>query len=63
MSATVSRVRAALLLVTNPKRALAILVSAIGVFLYVWFAAVRAVPGVERRKAAVRATRARRSGA
>ena len=63
MSATVRRVRAALFLVTNPKRLLAILVSAIGAFLYVWFAAVRAVPGVKRRKAAFRASRPRRSGA
>jgi hypothetical protein len=63
MSATVLRVRAALFLVTNPKRVLAIIVSAIGAFLYVWFAAVRAVPGVKRRKAAFRAARPRRSAA
>ena len=63
MSATVRRVRAALFLVTNPKRVLAILVSAIGAFLYVWFAAVRAVPGVKRRKAAFRASALTRSGA
>jgi hypothetical protein len=63
MSATVRRVRAALFLVTNPKRLLAILLSAIGAFLYVWFAAVHAVPDVKRRKAAFRASRPRRSGA
>lgn len=63
MSATVRRVRAALFLITNPKRVLAILLSAIGAFLYLWFAAVRAVPGVKRRKAAVRAARPRSSGA
>jgi len=61
MSATVRRVRVALLLVTNPKRVLAIFVSTIGAFLYVWFASVRAVPGVKRRKAAFRASRSRRS--
>ncbi len=63
MSATVRRVRAALFLVTNPKRVLAILVSAIGASLYVWFAAVRAVPGVKRRKAAFRTARSRGSDA
>ncbi len=63
MSATVRRVRAALFLITNPKRVLAILLSAIGAFLYLWFAAVRAVPGVKRRKAAFRAARPRSSGA
>jgi hypothetical protein len=60
MSATVRRVRAALFLLTNPKRVLAIVVSTVGALLYVWFAAVRAVPGVKGRKAALRATRARR---
>lgn len=61
MSATVRRVRTALFLLANPKRLLAIFLSAIGTFLYVWFAAVWAVPGVKRRKAALRASRRRRS--
>lgn len=60
MSATVRRVRAALFLLTNPKRVLAIGVATIGTLLYVWFAAVRAVPGVKGRKAALRAMRERR---
>jgi hypothetical protein len=60
MSATVSSVRVLVLLVTRPKRVLALVASTIGAMLYVWFAAVRAVPGVKRRKAALRATRARR---
>jgi hypothetical protein len=34
-------------------------VALVGSLLYVWFAAVRAVPGVRRRKAAARAARRR----
>jgi len=63
MSATVRRVRAALFILTNPKRVAAIVVSSIAAFLYVWIAAVRAVPGVKSRKAALRASRARGSRA
>jgi hypothetical protein len=63
MSATVGRVRGLLILLSRPKRVLGALVSMIGALLYVWFAAVRAAPGVKRRKATLRATRAeRRSG-
>ena len=54
MSATIASVRGLLFFVLHPKRLLALVASAIGAFLYVWFAAVRAVPGVRRRKAAAR---------
>jgi len=38
----------------NPKRILLALVAVISGFLYVWVAAVRAVPGIKRRKADAR---------
>ncbi len=38
----------------NPKRLLAALVALASGALYLWIAAVRAVPGVRRRKAAAR---------
>ena len=63
MSASVRRVRWLVLILTKPKRALAIFASLLGVVLYVWFAAVRAVPGVRARKRAFRASRARRPSA
>jgi hypothetical protein len=50
MSATIARVRALLSLVLHPKRLLALLGGLLGAALYVWVAAVRAVPGVQRRK-------------
>jgi hypothetical protein len=54
MSATIASVRGVLFFVLRPKRLLALVASVIGAFLYVWFAAVRAVPNVKRRKAAAR---------
>ncbi len=54
MSATIARVRAVLYLLLNPKRLLALIAGVTGASLYVWFAAVRAVPGVEKRKAVAR---------
>ena len=54
MSATIARVRALLYLALNPKRLLQLIAGLVGAALYVWFAAVRAVPGVEERKAATR---------
>jgi hypothetical protein len=54
MSATIARVRALLYLALNPKRLLQLTAGLVGGALYVWFAAVRAVPGVEGRKAARR---------
>ncbi len=59
MSATVSRVRGVLFFVLHPKRLLALVGGLTGAVLYVWYAAVRAVPGVRRRKAAMRAGRKR----
>ena len=61
MSATVSQVQGvALYVLTKPARVLRIVVSALAFSLYVWFAAVRAMPGVRARKAAFRAARRRR---
>ena len=51
MSATIARVRALLYFAFNPKRLLQLLAGLVGAALYVWFAAVRAVPRVEERKA------------
>jgi len=45
--------------VRTVKRIVLAFAAAIGALLYVWFAAVRAVPEVRRRKAARRAARAR----
>jgi hypothetical protein len=50
MSATIARVRALLSLALHPKRLLALLGGVVGAVLYVWVAAVRAVPAVQRRK-------------
>ncbi len=50
MSATIALVRALLLVALHPKRLLALVAGAIGAFLYVWIAAVRAVPAVRERK-------------
>jgi HAMP domain-containing protein len=47
----------------TPKRILAALLSVLAGLVYVWFAAVRAVPGVRRRKEAARRARAGRPGA
>ena len=58
MSASIARVWGLLLLLRNPRRLLALVGSVIGLFLYVWWAAVRAAPGVKRRKAALRRERA-----
>jgi hypothetical protein len=54
MSATIDRVRALLSLALHPRRLLALLGGLVGTALYVWIAAVRAVPGVRERKAAWR---------
>ena len=54
MSATIARVRALLYLALNPKRLLTLIAGVFGAALYVWVAAVRAVPGVHERKAAAR---------
>lgn len=54
MSATIARVRALVSLVLHPKRLLAAIGGLIGALLYVWIAAVRAVPAVQERKTAQR---------
>ncbi|CAN5128540.1 hypothetical protein BH20ACT13_BH20ACT13_04380 [soil metagenome] len=49
-------------LVLHPRRLLTILAGILATIAYVWIAAVRAVPGVRRRKAAARVEwRARRA--
>lgn len=60
MSATLPPVRG-LSLLLHPRRLLTALGVLLGAFLYVWLAAVRAVPRVRRRKAALRRTRRARS--
>ena len=55
MSASVALVRALLSLVLHPRRLLTLLAALVGSILYVWIAAVRAVPAVERRKQQARA--------
>jgi hypothetical protein len=54
MSATIARVRALLSLALHPKRLLALIAGTVGFAVYVWFAAVRAIPGVQKRKTAMR---------
>ena len=55
MSATIARVRALLFFALHPKRLLALVGGLFATMVYVWVAAVRAVPGVHDRKAAARA--------
>ena len=57
MSTSIASVRGVLFLLRRPVRALAILAAFVSGLLYVWYAAVRAVPDVRRRKAAARARR------
>jgi hypothetical protein len=54
MSATIARVRALLYLALHPKRLLTLVAGILGAAVYVWFAAVRAVPAVQERKTAAR---------
>ena len=54
MSATIARVRALLYLALNPKRLLTSIAGILGAAVYIWVAAVRAVPRVQSRKAAAR---------
>lgn len=56
MSATIARVRALLYFAFNPKRLLQLFAGLVAAAVYVWFAAVRAVPRVEERKMASRET-------
>lgn len=54
MSVTIARVRGVMYVVLHPKRVLTLLAALVGAVVYVWMAAVRAVPGVEARKEAAR---------
>jgi hypothetical protein len=54
MSATIARVRALLFFALHPKRLLMLIAGVVSATLYVWVAAVRAVPGVQERKTAMR---------
>ena len=66
MSSTIARVRGVTFLVFYPKRFLVLLAGIFAAAVYIWVAAVRAVPGVRRRKAEVREAwrnRARRPNA
>jgi hypothetical protein len=60
MSARLARVQRVLSLLLHPKKLLALVGLLIGTVGYVWIAAVRAVPGVRRRKASMRAAWKRR---
>jgi hypothetical protein len=59
MSLTIVRVRGVLYVILHPRRLLTILLATVGALLYVWVAAVRAVPAVRERKAAARRLRRR----
>jgi hypothetical protein len=55
MSASIAPVRGISLLLRRPGRALSLVAAFVVAVLYVWVAAVRAVPRVRKRKAAIRA--------
>jgi hypothetical protein len=57
MSATVTRVRVVEYVFFHPRRVLTLIAAALASVLYVWVAAVRAVPTVRARKAELRARR------
>jgi len=54
MSATIAQVRGVLFFALHPKRLLGLIATLLAGTLYVWFAAVRSAPGVQRRKASAR---------
>jgi hypothetical protein len=62
MSASIDLMRGVPLLVRRPGRVLTFLAALVGAVLYVWYASVRSVPSVRRRKAAFRARRALKGG-
>jgi hypothetical protein len=53
MSATIARVRG-LTVLLHPMRLVKLVLGLLAFLVYVWFASVRAVPNVRRRKAAMR---------
>jgi hypothetical protein len=63
MSVTIVEVRGVMYVLLHPKRLLTLVAAFVGFVVYVWVAAVRAVPGVrERKEAARRAWRLRHRG-
>ena len=54
MSATIACVRALLYFALHPARLIKLIAGVAGAVVYVWVAAVRAVPGVRERKTAAR---------
>jgi hypothetical protein len=54
MSVTIVGVRGVLYVILHPRRLLTLAAALTGAVLYVWVAAVRAVPDVKERKAAAR---------
>jgi len=54
MSATIARVRALLFFALHPRRLVMLIGGLVSATLYVWVAAVRAVPSVHERKTAMR---------
>jgi hypothetical protein len=54
MSATIAGVTGALVLLLHPKRLLTLLAGVFAAIAYVWVTAVRSLPEVRRRKAAMR---------
>jgi len=57
MSASIVPVRGVLFLMRHPRRIAALVTGLLGALLYVWFAAVRAVPAVKQRKLSQRRER------
>ena len=60
MSASIDSVRGLLLFLRRPRRVLALFAALVGTVVYVWYAAVRFVPSVRRRKADARRSRGAR---
>ncbi|TML22980.1 MAG: hypothetical protein E6G11_08455 [Actinobacteria bacterium] len=59
MSASIASVQGVLFLLRRPGRVLSLAAGLVAALLYLWYAAVRSVPAVRRRKAALRADRRR----
>lgn len=59
MSSSMASVRGLLFLLRRPGAVVSGFLGLVASLLYVWYAAVRAVPAVKRRKAAARAARRR----
>ena len=57
MSTSIDSVQGLLFVLRHPRRILAVAAGLFGGLIYVWFAAVRAVPGVKQRKKEQRGAR------